>query len=244
MGYYSIWARQEQSAHNLQHERKRPQRIGEGQRRVLRILQLSRRDLCLAQPFPTADSHMVSVLIAFATASVGCQYLPGGLGREPHCHAGGRKQQARAQNDHNERDVGRFAARRHRQRATPTPKGRALVWVCVCRGRGFGLGVCLGAGPSTPVPWSGAGGSLAHSSHRWRGGWILLDLSPEAFEWEHPTTRLVGVLRVSGFGLGFCGVAVWAPDPLLSLGLVGSVGLLAWAWWSARAAAAPPADTA
>ena len=68
---------------------------GEGQRRVLRILQLSRRDLCLAQPFPTADSHMVSVLIAFATASVGCQYLPGGLGREPHCHAGGRKHERR-----------------------------------------------------------------------------------------------------------------------------------------------------
>ena len=68
---------------------------GEGQRRVLRILQLSRRDLCLAQPFPTADSHMVSVLIAFATASVGCQYLPGGLGREPHCQAGGRKHERR-----------------------------------------------------------------------------------------------------------------------------------------------------
>ena len=46
---------------------------------------------------------------------------------------------------------------------TPTPKERALEWVFGFRGRECGLGLCLGAGPSTPVPWSGAGGSLTHA---------------------------------------------------------------------------------
>ena len=171
-----------------------------------------------------------------ATGSVGCQYLPGGLGKEPHCHASWRTYERRMTTQRGMLVVlnraGTVSA------MTPTPKGRALEWVFGFRGRGFGVGLCLGAGPSTPVPWSGAGGSLTHSI---AGGAVG---SFRIFPWK----RLSGNTRRHDWSacFGFLGLGlvfvVWRFGPLTPCCRWALLGRSAWAWWFGRAAAAPPAD--
>ena len=60
----------------------------------------------------------------------------------------------------------------------------------------------------------GAGAHRGPLNHRWRGGWTLRGLSPEATEWATPD--YAAGLRDSGLNYRFVlfsGLVVWAPDP-------------------------------